>query len=79
MIGHKKSLSEWQCLSEFKMGRGSPIPPMPAEPAPRQCPPEPAQVPAPPERPHMPDFPEGQPEPASTSLLFGGGVVWLQP
>ncbi len=28
MIGNKKSLSEWQCLSEVKMGRGSPIPPM---------------------------------------------------
>ncbi len=28
MIGYKKSLSEWQCLSEVKMGRGSPIPPM---------------------------------------------------
>ncbi len=28
MIGYKKSLSEWQCLSEAKMGRGSPIPPM---------------------------------------------------
>ncbi len=28
MIGYKKSLSEWQCLSEIKMGRGSPIPPM---------------------------------------------------
>uniref|UniRef100_A0A9J7XCN4 Uncharacterized protein n=1 Tax=Cyprinus carpio carpio TaxID=630221 RepID=A0A9J7XCN4_CYPCA len=28
MIGLKKSLSEWQCLSEVKMGRGSPIPPM---------------------------------------------------
>ncbi len=27
-IGYKKSLSEWQCLSEVKMGRGSPIPPM---------------------------------------------------
>ncbi len=27
MIGYKKSLSEWQCLSEVKMGRGSPIPP----------------------------------------------------
>jgi len=27
MIGFKKSLSEWQCLSEVKMGRGSPIPP----------------------------------------------------
>ncbi len=26
MIGYKKSLSEWQCLSEVKMGRGSPIP-----------------------------------------------------
>ncbi len=29
MIGYKKSLSEWQCLSEVKMGRGSPIPPIP--------------------------------------------------
>uniref|UniRef100_A0A9J7XYE4 Tc1-like transposase DDE domain-containing protein n=1 Tax=Cyprinus carpio carpio TaxID=630221 RepID=A0A9J7XYE4_CYPCA len=28
MIGYKKSLSEWQGLSEVKMGRGSPIPPM---------------------------------------------------
>ncbi len=28
MIGYKKSLSEWQCLSEVKMGRGSPIPSM---------------------------------------------------
>ncbi len=28
MIGYKKSLSEWQCLSEVKMGRGLPIPPM---------------------------------------------------
>lgn len=28
MIGYKKSLSEWQCLSEVKMGRGSPIPQM---------------------------------------------------
>ncbi len=28
MIGYKNSLSEWQCLSEVKMGRGSPIPPM---------------------------------------------------
>ncbi len=28
MIGYKKSTSEWQCLSEVKMGRGSPIPPM---------------------------------------------------
>ncbi len=28
MIGYKKSLSECQCLSEVKMGRGSPIPPM---------------------------------------------------
>ncbi len=28
MIGYKKSLSEWQCLSEVKMGRESPIPPM---------------------------------------------------
>ncbi len=28
MIGYKKSLSEWQCLSEVKMGRGSPIPPI---------------------------------------------------
>ncbi len=28
LIGYKKSLSEWQCLSEVKMGRGSPIPPM---------------------------------------------------
>ncbi len=28
MIGYKKCLSEWQCLSEVKMGRGSPIPPM---------------------------------------------------
>uniref|UniRef100_A0A8C1CAG7 Tc1-like transposase DDE domain-containing protein n=1 Tax=Cyprinus carpio carpio TaxID=630221 RepID=A0A8C1CAG7_CYPCA len=28
MIGYKKSLSEWQCLSDIKMGRGSPIPPM---------------------------------------------------
>uniref|UniRef100_A0A9J7XCR1 Paired domain-containing protein n=1 Tax=Cyprinus carpio carpio TaxID=630221 RepID=A0A9J7XCR1_CYPCA len=28
MIGYKKSLSKWQCLSEVKMGRGSPIPPM---------------------------------------------------
>ncbi len=28
MIGYKKSLSELQCLSEVKMGRGSPIPPM---------------------------------------------------
>ncbi len=28
MIGYKKSLSEWQCLSEVKMGRGSPTPPM---------------------------------------------------
>ncbi len=28
MIGYKKSLSEWQCLSEVKMARGSPIPPM---------------------------------------------------
>ncbi len=28
MIGYKKRLSEWQCLSEVKMGRGSPIPPM---------------------------------------------------
>ncbi len=28
MIGYKKSLSEWQCLSEIKMRRGSPIPPM---------------------------------------------------
>ncbi len=28
MIGYKKGLSEWQCLSEVKMGRGSPIPPM---------------------------------------------------
>ncbi len=27
MIGYKKRLSEWQCLSEVKMGRGSPIPP----------------------------------------------------
>ncbi len=27
MIGYKKSLSEWQCLSEVKMERGSPIPP----------------------------------------------------
>ncbi len=26
MIGYKNSLSEWQCLSEVKMGRGSPIP-----------------------------------------------------
>ncbi len=26
MIGYKKSLSEWHCLSEVKMGRGSPIP-----------------------------------------------------
>uniref|UniRef100_A0A803JHS9 Paired domain-containing protein n=1 Tax=Xenopus tropicalis TaxID=8364 RepID=A0A803JHS9_XENTR len=25
MIGYKKSFSEWQCLSEAKMGRGSPI------------------------------------------------------
>uniref|UniRef100_A0A8C1XNY3 Tc1-like transposase DDE domain-containing protein n=1 Tax=Cyprinus carpio TaxID=7962 RepID=A0A8C1XNY3_CYPCA len=25
MIGYKKSLSEWQCLSEVKTGRGSPI------------------------------------------------------
>ncbi len=25
MIGYKKSLSEWQCLSEVKMGRGSPM------------------------------------------------------
>uniref|UniRef100_A0A9J8B2T7 Tc1-like transposase DDE domain-containing protein n=1 Tax=Cyprinus carpio carpio TaxID=630221 RepID=A0A9J8B2T7_CYPCA len=28
MIGYKKSCSAWQCLSEVKMGRGSPIPPM---------------------------------------------------
>ncbi|KAK3535468.1 hypothetical protein QTP70_016891 [Hemibagrus guttatus] len=28
MTGYKKSLSKWQCLSEVKMGRGSPIPPM---------------------------------------------------
>uniref|UniRef100_A0AAY5K6I9 Tc1-like transposase DDE domain-containing protein n=1 Tax=Esox lucius TaxID=8010 RepID=A0AAY5K6I9_ESOLU len=28
MIGYKKSLSEWQCHSGVKMGRGSPIPPM---------------------------------------------------
>ncbi len=28
MIGYKKNLSEWQCLLEVKMGRGSPIPPM---------------------------------------------------
>uniref|UniRef100_A0A9J7WXH6 Paired domain-containing protein n=1 Tax=Cyprinus carpio carpio TaxID=630221 RepID=A0A9J7WXH6_CYPCA len=28
MIGYKKSLSEWQCLSEVKMSRGSPIPPI---------------------------------------------------
>uniref|UniRef100_A0A9J8CVQ7 Transposase Tc1-like domain-containing protein n=1 Tax=Cyprinus carpio carpio TaxID=630221 RepID=A0A9J8CVQ7_CYPCA len=28
MIVYKKSLSEWQCLSEVKMGKGSPIPPM---------------------------------------------------
>ncbi len=28
MIGYKKSLSEWQCLSDVKMGRGSPIPSM---------------------------------------------------
>uniref|UniRef100_A0A9J8ACE9 Transposase Tc1-like domain-containing protein n=1 Tax=Cyprinus carpio carpio TaxID=630221 RepID=A0A9J8ACE9_CYPCA len=28
ITGYKKSLSEWQCLSEVKMGRGSPIPPM---------------------------------------------------
>ncbi|KAL0152720.1 hypothetical protein M9458_052443 [Cirrhinus mrigala] len=28
MIGYKKSLSEWQCLLEVKMGRGSPISPM---------------------------------------------------
>ncbi len=28
MIGYKKSLLEWQCLPEVKMGRGSPIPPM---------------------------------------------------
>ncbi|KAK3514810.1 hypothetical protein QTP70_032427 [Hemibagrus guttatus] len=28
MIEYKKSHSEWQCLSEVKMGRGSPIPPM---------------------------------------------------
>ncbi len=28
MIGYKRSLSEWQCLSEVKMGRGSPIPRM---------------------------------------------------
>ncbi len=28
MIGYKKSLSEWQCLSEVKMGRESSIPPM---------------------------------------------------
>uniref|UniRef100_A0A3P8Y3P8 Tc1-like transposase DDE domain-containing protein n=1 Tax=Esox lucius TaxID=8010 RepID=A0A3P8Y3P8_ESOLU len=28
MIGYKKTLSEWQCLSEVKMGRGSPISPM---------------------------------------------------
>uniref|UniRef100_A0A9J8CS13 Transposase Tc1-like domain-containing protein n=1 Tax=Cyprinus carpio carpio TaxID=630221 RepID=A0A9J8CS13_CYPCA len=28
MIGYEKSLSGWQCLSEVKMGRGSPIPPM---------------------------------------------------
>lgn len=28
MIGYKKSFSEWQCLSEVKMGRGSPIPQM---------------------------------------------------
>lgn len=28
MIGYKKSFSEWQCLSEAKMGRGSPIPTM---------------------------------------------------
>ncbi len=28
MIGYKKSLSERQCLSEVKMGRGSRIPPM---------------------------------------------------
>ncbi|KAI5629046.1 butyrophilin-like protein 3, partial [Silurus asotus] len=28
MVGYKKSLSVWQCLSEVKMGRGSPIPPM---------------------------------------------------
>uniref|UniRef100_A0A8C2CAS5 Paired domain-containing protein n=1 Tax=Cyprinus carpio TaxID=7962 RepID=A0A8C2CAS5_CYPCA len=27
-LATKKSLSEWQCLSEIKMGRGSPIPPM---------------------------------------------------
>ncbi len=26
MIGYKKSLSQWQCLSEVKMGRGSPMP-----------------------------------------------------
>ncbi len=28
LIRYKKSLSEWQCLSEVNMGRGSPIPPM---------------------------------------------------
>ncbi len=28
MIGYKKSLSVWQCLSEVKMGRGSPLPRM---------------------------------------------------
>ncbi len=28
MIGYKKSLSEWQCLSEVKLRRGSPISPM---------------------------------------------------
>lgn len=28
MIGYKKSFSEWQCLSEAKMGRGWPIPTM---------------------------------------------------
>uniref|UniRef100_A0A803JIP4 Transposase Tc1-like domain-containing protein n=1 Tax=Xenopus tropicalis TaxID=8364 RepID=A0A803JIP4_XENTR len=28
MIGYKKSFSEWQCLSEAKMGRGSLIPTM---------------------------------------------------
>uniref|UniRef100_A0A9J7Y6N1 Phospholipid-transporting ATPase n=1 Tax=Cyprinus carpio carpio TaxID=630221 RepID=A0A9J7Y6N1_CYPCA len=28
MIGYKKSLSEWQCLSEVKMAKGSPIPRM---------------------------------------------------
>uniref|UniRef100_A0A8C1LMC1 Phospholipid-transporting ATPase n=1 Tax=Cyprinus carpio TaxID=7962 RepID=A0A8C1LMC1_CYPCA len=28
MIGYKQSLSEWQCLSEVKMAKGSPIPRM---------------------------------------------------